>query len=178
MAKPQVVQVLGTKQTLSVLRNFEPDFASEFRKELRDIGTEVQSRARRLVPFESPLSNWGTGGRVGWRSADIRAGIGVRVLPPRKRGSTEQSIVGITSSNPAGVIYERAGVRNYISQPRGRGEAFIKGIEQAGGESRMRIVGRAVNANRRNTQKKVEDVVRRANADLQEALDKAGRVNV
>lgn len=176
MAKPQVVQVLGTKQTLSVLRNFEPDFASEFRKELRDIGTEVQSRARRLVPPASPLSGWGTGGRVGWRSADIRAGIGVRVLPPRKRGSTEQSIVGITSANPAGVIYERAGVRKYIKGP--RGEAFVNAIEEAGGKSRMRIVGRAVNANRASTQRKVEDVVRRANSDLQEALDRAGRSSV
>ena len=174
MANPQVLTVLGTKQTIAVLKQFEPDFAAEFTRELREIGSEVQFRARRLVPPSSPLSGWGPGGRTGWRSADIRAGIGVQLFPRRKRGTVEQGIVGITSKSPAGVIYERAGVRKYISQPRGRGEAFIRGIEEAGGKSRMRIVGRAVNANRRQTEAKIRDVVDRATSDLQDALNKAG----
>ena len=76
MANPQVLKVMGTKQTIAVLRQFEPDFATEFTRELREIGSEVQTRARNFVPFESPLSGWGPGGRTGWRSADIRAGIG------------------------------------------------------------------------------------------------------
>ena len=169
---------MGTKQTIAVLKQFEPDFAAEFTRELREIGSEVQSRARSFVPFESPLSGWGPGGRTGWRSADIRAGIGVQLFPRRKRGTVEQGIVGITSKSPAGVIYERAGVRDYISQPRRRGEAFIAGIEKAGGQSRMRIVGRAVNVNGSRTEYRIKEIVRRATSDLQESLDKAGRVSL
>lgn len=176
MANPQVLKVMGTKQTISVLGQFEPDFANEFRKELRQIGTEVQLRARSLVPPSTPLSGWGPGGRTGWRSADIRAGIGVRLFPPRKRGTVEQGIVGITSANPAAVIYERAGVRQYIKGP--RGEAFVNAIEKAGGKKRMRIVGRAVNLNRSQTEGRIKEIVRRATSDLQESLDKAGRVSL
>ena len=172
MANPQVLKVLGTKQTIAALRDFEPEFAKEFNRELREIGNEVQARARSLVPQSSPLSGWGPGGRVGWRSADIRAGIGVRLFPPRKRGTVEQGIIGITSKSPAGVIYERAGVRKYVKGP--RGEAFVNAIEEAGGKSRMRIVGRAVSVNRRQTEAKIKNVVKRATDDLQEALDKAG----
>ena len=177
MANPQVVKVLGTKQAISVLKQFEPDFANELQRELRDIGKEVQLRAQSFVPSSSPLSGWGPRGRTGYRSADMRAGIGARLFPQRKRGSTSQSIVGITSANPAAVIYERAGVRKYISQPR-RGEAFIKGIEQAGGESRMRIVGRAVNVEGSKNEAKIRDIVRRATSDLEDALNSAGRSQV
>lgn len=178
MANPQVVKVLGTKQAISVLKQFEPDFANDLQRELRDIGKEVQLRAQSFVPFESPLSGWGPGGRTGWRTADARAGIGVRLFPPRKRGTTSQGIVGITSGNAAAVIYERAGVRKYISQPRRRGEAFIRGIEKAGGKSRMRIVGRAVNVEGPKNEAKIKDIVKRATSDLEDALNSAGRSQV
>lgn len=176
MANPQVVKVLGTKQAISVLKQFEPDFANDLQRELRDIGKEVQLRAQSFVPFESPLSGWGPGGRTGWRTADARAGIGVRLFPPRKRGTTSQGIVGITSGNAAAVIYERAGVRKYVKGR--RGEAFVSAIEQAGGKSRMRIVGRAVNVEGPKNEAKIKDIVKRATSDLEDALNSAGRSQV
>jgi hypothetical protein len=176
VANPQVVKVLGTKQAISVLKQFEPDFANELQRELRDIGKEVQLRAQSFVPSSTPLSGWGPGGRTGWRSADVRAGIGVRLFPQRKRGSTSQGIVGITSANPAAVIYERAGVRKYVKGR--RGEAFVSAIEQAGGRSRMRIVGRAVNVEGSKNEAKIRDIVRRATSDLEDALNSAGRSQV
>lgn len=176
MANPQTVRVLGTKQAISVLKQFEPDFANELQKELRDIGKEVQLRAQSFVPSSTPLSGWGRGGRIGYRPGDMRAGIGARLFPPRKRGSTSQSIVGITSANPAAVIYERAGVRKYVKGP--RGEAFVSAIEQAGGRSRMRIVGRAVNVEGSKNETKIRNIVKRATSDLEDALNSAGRKQV
>lgn len=176
MANPQVVKVLGTKQAISVLKQFEPDFANDLQRELRDIGKEVQLRAQSFVPSSTPLSGWGPGGRTGWRTADARAGIGVRLFPPRKRGTTSQGIVGITSGNAAAVIYERAGVRKYVKGR--RGEAFVSAIEQAGGKSRMRIVGRAVNVEGPKNEAKIKDIVKRATSDLEDALNSAGRSQV
>ena len=176
MANPQVVKVLGTKQAISVLKQFEPDFANDLQRELRDIGKEVQLRAQSFVPSSTPLSGWGPGGRTGWRTADARAGIGVRLFPPRKRGTTSQGIVGITSGNAAAVIYERAGVRKYVKGR--RGEAFVSAIEQAGGKSRMRIVGRAVNVEGPKNEAKIKDIVKRATSDLEDALNSSGRSQV
>lgn len=175
MAQPRTVEVLGAKQTIAVLKRFEPDFAKEFERELREVGNEVAMRARLGVPSNFPISGWGPGGRTGFRQAEIRAGIGVRTFPRRKYGTTDQAIVGITSASAAGMIFERAGIRNRIKAPQGR--SFIQALNDNYGKG-LRLVGRAANASRKDTEQKIDDIVRRVSGDLQDSLNQAGVTRV
>ena len=169
MARAREVSVLGAKETVRILKQFEPDFAKEFERELREIGNVVADRARGMTPA-SALSGWTTW-RGGWNQGSVRAGIGVRTFPRRKFGTTEQSIVSITSMNAAGAIYERAGIRNKITGP--QGASFIANLNNKHGGG-LRLVGRAVNQSIGQTQQKIEEVTRRAAGDLQSSLDQSG----
>lgn len=175
MAQPKTVSVLGAKQTIAALKQFEPDFAKELERELREVGNEVAGRARAYAPANYPISGWSPGGRTGWRQGDVRAGIGVRTFPRRKYGTTEQALVGITSGNAAAMIFERAGIRNRRLTPQGR--AFIAKLNDEYGTG-LRLVGRVANASIGQTRRKIDDIVRRATGDLQDSLDRAGVRNV
>lgn len=170
MANPRTVSVLGAKETVRILKQFEPDFAKEFERELREVGNVVADRARAIVPGQ-PLSGWTSGGRIGWNQGSVRAGIGVRTFPRRKFGTTEQAIVGITSANAAGAIYERAGIRNRVTSP--QGQSFINNLNRKHGGG-LRLVGRAANRSIKETQRRIEEITKRASGDLQSSLDQSG----
>lgn len=174
MANVRAVSVLGAKETVKILKQFEPDFAKEFERELREVGNEVAGRARNLVP-DRPLSGWGSGGRIGWSQDVVRAGITVRTFPRRKYGTTEQYLVGVGSKDAAGAIFERAGIRNRIQAP--QGQSFVNNLRQKYGGG-LRLVGRAQNEKLGETQRRVEQIVRRASSDLQSSLEQSGVTRV
>lgn len=170
MASVRTVSVLGAKETVRILKQFEPDFAKEFERELREIGNVVADRARGMVPGQS-LSGWSSGGRIGWTQGGVRANITVRTFPRRKFGSTEQYLVGVGSKDPAGAIYERAGIRNKVTSPQGR--SFIDNLNRKHGGG-LRLVGRAANKSIKDTRRQIEEITKRASSDLQSSLDQSG----
>ena len=55
------VEVKGLAETLSAMRQFEPDLAKNLNKEIRALMTPVQKKAQAYVPSENPLPhlrNW------------------------------------------------------------------------------------------------------------------------
>jgi hypothetical protein len=170
VASVRSVSIVGAKETVRILKQFEPDFAKEFERELREVGDEVAGRARAITP-ETALSGWQSGGRIGWSQGSVRAGITVRTFPRRKFGTTEQYLVGVGSKDAAGAIFERAGIRNRVKAP--QGQSFIDNLRRKHGGG-LRLVGRAQNQKLGETQRRVEKIVERAKGDLQDSLNQAG----
>lgn len=173
MANVRAVSVLGAKETVRILKQFEPDFAKEFERELREVGNEVAGRARAITP-KTALSGWTTW-RGGWNQDSVRAGITVRTFPRRKFGTTEQYLVGVGSKDAAGAIFERAGIRNRIKAP--QGQSFVDNLRRKHGGG-LRLVGRAQNEKLGETQRRVEKIVERAKSDLQDSLNQAGVMGI
>jgi ribosome modulation factor len=169
VASVRSVSIVGAKETVRILKQFEPDFAKEFESELREVGNEVAGRARGMTPA-SALSGWTTW-RGGWNQGSVRAGITTRTFPRRKFGTTEQYLVGVGSKDAAGAIFERAGIKNRPKAP--QGQSFIDNLRDKHGGG-LRLVGRAQNQKLGETQRRVEKIVERAKGDLQDSLNQAG----
>lgn len=143
------VKVLGVRETLRALNDFQPKMAKEIRKEINDAAALVRNRARGYVPVEAPMSGWavmpGKTGRWSERSFDsseIKRGIktvrgveSIRNGTGFNAGKNYAYSIRVENTTAAGMIYEGAGTVHPTGEDTShgnRGKRFVESIAKTG----------------------------------------------
>lgn len=122
-------QVVGTSDSIRVLRTLDSDLYKVISKEVLNIGKDIQSSARGRVPDVSPMSGWlvvppanprqAGRGWPPWASSSYRASIKVR---------RQDLNVYVSTNEASGNIFDLAGSKNKNLKP--QGPQFIRNIDQ------------------------------------------------
>lgn len=151
-----IVQFYGVKETVALMRKFEPDTLKNMRKDIRNIAKPAVSKIRSSSPKVAPLSGMVGNGRTAYTTPKIT----LRITPAAKSygyGFTTANLVAITatgSGKQVGFdIADMAGRANkpgsYGSKSRkyvkngkemrhnlnGQGAAFIRGLQARDGNA-------------------------------------------
>lgn len=174
MSKDAVVLV-GLKDTLKALQNFDKDAVKEFNKVINSELNSAKKDAQGFVKSTPPLSGWNTQparkprtrGGAGWPAWDqsvIRKGISVTKAEGKVRADYTTSAGALKNQSAAGVIYELTGRRS-----RGK-NTFVSNLENKEGNA-SRLVWKAVDKHKDRIQKNVAKALEDAKAKLQNNLN-------
>lgn len=115
MAKDNIVKFYGVKETVALMRKFEPETLKDMRRSIRQIAQPAVSSIKTNSPKVAPLSGMAGLGRTGYSVPKIN----LRITPSGKSygfGSTTANLVAITatgSGNQSGFdIADMAGRAN------------------------------------------------------------------
>ena len=164
------VQVLGIKEALKELNDFDKQYRRQVTKDIKSVGNQIVQEARQMVQTQSrsdgaPLSGMRRGSLIrgreaAWNVSEVQGGFNVRVgvRASRERyvdfnqgGYTRQVVYGakpyqlmvIQQKSFAGAIYDHAGAG--ISGI--RNTAFIANLKKEVGDA-PRVIDKAVENNR------------------------------
>jgi hypothetical protein len=130
-AVTNTLEIKGIQETMKALKEIEPDYAKQIRKDIKNAGTPVLSAARSLIPVAPPLSGMARGnlirGRAGtkWSSEGAIKGF---IIKTNKSGQKARSVIfksgetidfaarpyqllTLTQRDAAGSIWDHAGRR-------------------------------------------------------------------
>ena len=130
-AVTNTLEIKGIQETMKALKEIEPDYAKQIRKDIKNAGTPVLSAARSLIPVAPPLSGMARGnlikGRAGtkWSSEGATKGF---IIKTNKSGQKARSVIfksgetidfaarpyqllTLTQRDAAGSIWDHAGRR-------------------------------------------------------------------
>jgi hypothetical protein len=165
--KKDVIVLIGIKETLKSLEQFDKDAVKEFNKVINSELRSAKKDAQGFVTAKPPLSGWNTQparnprsrGGAGWPAWDqsiIKAGISSSKAEgkvSRSKGYTT-SAGSLKNKSAAGVIYELAGRQNKSSK-------FNKNLEAQEGNA-SRLIWKSVDKNKdrivKNVAKAFDDV--------------------
>jgi hypothetical protein len=150
MSKKAVVLV-GVKDTLKALGQFDKDAVKEFNKVINSELNLAKKDAQGFVKATPPLSGWNTQparnprtrGGAGWPSWDqsvIKSGISTTRAQGKVRKDYTTSAGALRNRSAAGVIYELAGRLNKTG-------TFVSNLENKEGNA-SRLVWKAVDQNK------------------------------
>jgi hypothetical protein len=115
MAKDEIVKFYGVKETVKLMRQFEPQTLKDLRKNIRQIAQPAVSSIKSNSPKVAPLSGMAGQGRTAYTTPKIN----LRITPSGKSfgfGSTTANLVALTatgSGNQSGFdIADMAGRAN------------------------------------------------------------------
>jgi len=114
MVAPGVV-ISGLKETMILLKEFEPEMSKEINKRMTTAATLVRDAARADIPSGDALSNWGRwtfsrdGRDFGFVGSWVKNNIKLTRTPGRNRGVAVTNYIGLVSKDAAGVIYQTTG---------------------------------------------------------------------
>lgn len=95
MAKDDVVQFYGVKETIKLMRKFEPEMLKDLRKDIRQISQPAVLAIRSNSPKVAPLSGMANNGRSGYTKPKVT----VKIAPSaRAFGGTTANLVSITAT--------------------------------------------------------------------------------
>jgi hypothetical protein len=97
MANDEVVKFYGVKETVKLMRQFEPETLKQMRKSIREITKPAIQEIKSLSPKVAPLSGMAGQGRTGYTVPKIN----IRITPSGKSygfGSTTANLVAITAT--------------------------------------------------------------------------------
>jgi hypothetical protein len=150
--------VKGAVELRKALREFTPDLAKSYTKEIATALKPVAKVARSYMPNESQaLSNWGlTGKSINARSSVfsnatfpayapsvVKSNIGFKSTPSKKSAQGFRSLAQLYNKDRAGAIYEIAGTKNpdsvfvknmdakFPARIKGRGSRTGRGLYRA-----------------------------------------------
>lgn len=131
------VKVLGLRETLTILKSMDAEYAKVFAKEVNKAVGTVRTTARGYVPAESPMSGWaanadqsGSWAAKAWDSANVKRRI-VATQPRRRNNSGGFTYErAVENKSAPGMIYELAGSKSYGNDR--RGARFIFNIAETG----------------------------------------------
>lgn len=136
------VTVVGVRETLRALNQFQPDVVKEVRKEINSAAGLIRTRARGFVPQEAPMSGWAVGasqqGRWAARAYDasvIKRGITTKRGTERKGRGVYAYEIKVSNDSAPGLIYEGAGTQHPTGEDRShgnRGQRFVENIARTG----------------------------------------------
>jgi hypothetical protein len=97
MAKDDVVQFVGVKETVKLMRQFEPEMLKDLRRSIRQIAQPAVSAIKTQSPKVAPMSGMSGAGRTAYTTPKVT----LRITPSQKSygfGSTTSNLVAITAT--------------------------------------------------------------------------------
>ena len=130
-AVTNTLEIKGIQETMKALKEIEPTYAKQIRKDIKNAGTPILNAARSLIPVAPPLSGMARGnlikGRDGtkWNSEGAKKGF---IIKTNKSGQKARSVtfktgetidfaarpyqlLTLTQRDAAGSIWDHAGRR-------------------------------------------------------------------
>jgi len=178
MSKKNAVVLIGKKETLKALAEFDKKAVREFNKVINSELKAAKEEAQGLVTASPPLSGWKTQparnprtrGGAGWPTWDqsiIRSGISSTKAVGKVRKDYTTSVAALKNKSAAGVIYEVAGRKNKT----GNG-SFISNLSKKDSPYMpSRLVWHVVDKNGEEIRKNIFDALEKAKATLQRNLN-------
>jgi len=112
------IEIVGVKDTIKNLRRVDPEFRKQFDKEIKSVLQPAISSIKSSYPA-MPLSNmarpWTTSGGYQifpWSVSKVRNGVRVKTSTRRNANS----VVYVSQSNPAGVLFETVTLGNELGR--------------------------------------------------------------
>jgi hypothetical protein len=172
--KQDPIVLVGVKETLMDLDQFDKDAVKEFTKVINSELRMAKKEAQGFVAGSPPLSGWNTQparkprtrGGAGWPAWDqsvIRSGISTSKAEGKVRADYTTSAGALKNRSAAGVIYEVAGRKNKTG-------TFISNLERKEGDA-SRLVWRAVDMHKDRILNNVSKALDDAKAKLQKHLN-------
>lgn len=156
-------ELYGVAATVKELGQIDPELAKAAKVRIREAANPMVNGARGFIPNEAPLSKWSNGGRTGWSTARVKAGITAKVSTSRSK-TKEIRLLNVVQKDVAGAIFDMAGRRsngNTLS-----GQNLIKVLNEGNGPA-SRSMWRAYKLYEQIT----TENLRLAVADLEELLN-------
>lgn len=103
MAKNDVVQFYGVKETIKLMRKFEPEMLKDLRKSIRQISQPAVLAIKSGSPKVAPLSGMAHNGRTAYSTPKVT----VNITPSQRAygvGSTTSNLVAIQATG-SGKVY-------------------------------------------------------------------------
>lgn len=97
MADKDIVQFYGVKETVKLMRQFEPEMLKDMRKNIRQIVNPAVSAIKATSPKVAPMSGMAGNGRTAYTTPKVTA----RITPGQRSygfGSTTSNLVAITAT--------------------------------------------------------------------------------
>jgi hypothetical protein len=189
----EIVKFYGVKETVALMRKFEPETLKDLRKNIRQIAQPGVSAIKSNSPKVAPLSGMSGQGRTAYSTPKIN----LRITPAGKSygfGSTTANLVAITatgSGNQSGFdIADMAGRANNPGKYRqtrpfvdprtgqtvrrrvnGQGAAMIRGLQAQSGKA-SRYVYKGLEDKLPQIRAEVAKVVEQTMDDFSRRLDK------
>ena len=169
------VELIGVKDTLKALKQFDEDAVKTFNKVINSELNLAKKDAQGFVKATPPLSGWNTQparnprtrGGAGWPSWDqsiIKSGISTTKASGKVRRDYTTSAGALKNRSAAGVIYELAGRQNKTGN-------FIRNLENKEGNA-SRLVWKAVDQNKDRIIENVTKAFKIVQDKLQQNLSK------
>jgi len=195
MAQNAVILV-GVKETITALKEFDKKAVSQFRKVLNTELRQAENAAKQIAIAASvhgagggaPMSGWRTTpsknprrrkgnkndkGFPAWDVGEVVAGISSSKAKGKVRGDYTTSAGALINESAAGKIFELAGRKkgkSTVSTDAGSGEQFKRTLSNRY-EKASRLIWRIVDRDKAKIEKNVEQAYEIAKATLQKALE-------
>ena len=178
----EVIVLVGIKETLDALKDFDKDAVKRFNKVINDELAGAERDARNLISEEPPMSGWrksdatrgktrGGAGWPGWNAGEIRSKITKTKAQGKVRGDYTTSTGALLNKSAAGSIFEVAGRKTQAGFARTSSAQFLRNLGNRFGKA-SRVVWRVVDKDRVKIQANVSRALDEAKAELQKHLNR------
>lgn len=190
MAEREVIVLTGIKETIDALKEFDKDAVKRFNKVINSELSSAETSARSIVAginnsqgTGTPMSGWrqsnstrpsstrGGAGWVGWKPAEVAAGIVKSKAQGRVSGNYTTSAGKLINKSAAGAIFEVAGRNTKATAARTSSAQFLRTLGNRFGRA-SRLIWSVVDKDGDRIQRNVAKALDDAKADLQRALNK------
>lgn len=184
----EAVVLVGVKETLQALKNFDKSAVRKFNKVVNTELTRSLNEAKALVPDLPPMSGWsmkpvinprkktrGGAGWPEWNGPAARAGITKSRAEQKVRKDYTTNAGAIYTKSAAGMIFDGAGYSNKakkstVNDGAGSGNQFKRTLSSRFGKA-SRVGWKIVFKNKAHTEAVVAKALDEAKAELQKALN-------
>lgn len=185
----EVIVLVGIKETLDALKEFDKDAVKRFNKVINSELASAETSARTIVSrvnnsqgTGTPMSGWrqnnatrpsstrGGAGWPGWNPAEVAAGIVKSRVQGRVRGDYTTSAGALRNKSAAGAIFEVAGRNTKGSADRTSSAQFLRNLSARFGKA-SRAIWSVVDKDRARIEKNVADALEEAKKELNSHLN-------
>lgn len=185
----EVIVLVGIKETLDALKEFDKDAVKKFNKVINSELTSAENSARNIVAkvnnshgTGTPMSGWrqsnptkpsSTRGGAGWpgfNQSDVASGIVKSKAQRRVRGDYTTSAGALINKSAAGAILEVAGRKTKGSTDRTQGAQFLRTLSARFGKA-SRVIWSVVDKDRERIEKNVNQALEEAKRELNRHLN-------
>ena len=184
----EAVVLVGVKETLQALKNFDKSAVRKFNKVVNTELTRSLNEAKALVPDLKPMSGWsnkpvlnprastrGGAGWPEWSGSAVRAGLSKSRAEGKARSDYTTSMGAIYTKSAAGKIFDGAGYSNKTrkhttNDSAGSGNQFKRTLSARFGKA-SRVGWKVVFKNKAQSMAEVQKALDEAKAELQKHLN-------
>ena len=178
----EVIVLIGIKETLDALKDFDKDAVKRFNKVINDELAGAERDARNLISEDPPMSGWskldaargktrGGAGWPGWNAGEIRSKITKTKAQGKVRGDYTTSAGALLNKSAAGSIFEVAGRKTKAGFARTSSAQFLRTLSARFGKA-SRVVWRVVDKDKAKIEANVSKALDEAKAELQKHLNR------